>query len=398
VTRPLRVAVLADFPEEGWRSMDRVADRLLCALARDHDGEIEATRICPPFVRRSTRVWSGRQSSNLDRIMNRLVDYPRHLSGMVGRFDLFHVVDHSYAQLVHRLPPERTVVTCHDLDAFRSLLRPVEEPRSPLFRAMARHILSGLRRAAAVTCDTAAIRDELVEFGVVPAERTVVAPIGVGDEFLVEPDSEADREVERLLRAGSAGVEILHVGSTAPRKRLDVVLRCCAELSKRVPGIRLVRVGGPLTPELTQLAQDLDLSDRVTELPAIDDRLLASVYRRAAVLVLPSDREGFGLPVIEALACGTPVIAADLPVLREVGGPAATYCAGDRAEDWADAVQRLLSERGQTPTESAARRAAAVAWSRRFTWTSFGDLVAGVYETLDTRGRVLDRGTAPCPA
>jgi glycosyltransferase involved in cell wall biosynthesis len=378
--------------------MDRVADRLVNSLALDHAGAIEATRICPPFRRRSTRLWAGRRSSNVDRIVNRLVDYPRHLRGLAARFDLFHVVDHSYAQLVHGLPADRTVVTCHDLDAFRSLVCPAEEPRSPLFRAMARHILSGLKRAASVTCDTAAVREELIGFGLVASERAIVAPIGVGSEFTMTGDHDADREAERLVRTRGGAIDVLHVGSTAPRKRLDVVLRCCAELSKRVPGVRLVRVGGPLTPDLAALARDLGLSDRLANLPAIDDRLLAAVYRRAAVLLLPSDREGFGLPLVEALACGTPAVAADLQVLREVGGPFATYCRGDRAVDWADAVQRLLTERIDRPVESAARRSSAAAWAQRFTWSSFGDRITSVYEGLAARSRVASRGPVPCPA
>ena len=57
---------------------------------------------------------------------NRLIDYPRHVSGLRDQYDVFHVVDHSYSQLLHRLPPERTVVTCHDLDTFRSVLQPGE--------------------------------------------------------------------------------------------------------------------------------------------------------------------------------------------------------------------------------------------------------------------------------
>jgi glycosyltransferase involved in cell wall biosynthesis len=343
-------------------------------------------------------VWSGPRSANIDRVVNRLMDYPRHLTSLTGHFDVFHVVDHSYAQLVHCLPAERTVVTCHDLDTFRSVLRPADEPRSRLFRMMAQHILAGLRRAACVTCDTAAVRDELVGFGVVPTDRAVVAPMGVGREFVTAPDSEADREAERLLQTPARAVEVLHVGSTAPRKRLDVVLRCCAELSGRVPDVHLVRVGGQMSPELRRLASELGLDARLTELPAIDDRMLAAMYRRAAVLVLPSDREGFGLPLVEALACGTPVVAADLPVLREVGGRAATYCRGDRPEDWADAVQRLLRESSERPEVSAARRIEAAAWGQRFSWATFGDRVTSVYQTLAGRGRVLDRGTAPCPA
>src|SRR3954463_6382911 len=151
VTPELRVGVCADFREEGWTSMDRVADRLLDTLNREHHGTILATPICPAFQRRAARLSSSRAAANIDRMVNRLIDYPRYVGRQSSRFDLFHIVDHSYAQLVHRLPPGRAVVTCHDLDTFRSVLDGGEEPRSPLFKAMTRHILGGLRRAACVT-------------------------------------------------------------------------------------------------------------------------------------------------------------------------------------------------------------------------------------------------------
>src|SRR6185295_18885544 len=89
-----------------------------------------------------------------------------------------HVVDHSYAQLVHQLPADRTLVTCHDLDTFRSILEPELEPRSAAFRAMTRRILNGLRQAAHVACDTAATRDGLVRAAGVDAARTTVIPNG----------------------------------------------------------------------------------------------------------------------------------------------------------------------------------------------------------------------------
>jgi len=376
--------------------MDRVADRLLASLSRNHVPAVEAVAVCPPFRRRATRLSSGRAAWNVDRGLNRLLDYPRHVGAIGSTYDVFHIVDHSYSQLVHRLPASRTVVTCHDLDTFRSILQPAEDPRSPLFRAMARQILEGLQQAACVTCDTAAVRDELVARSLVPAERIVVAAVGVGEEFRADPDPSADREAARLIGSPAGSIEILHVGSSIARKRIDDVLRCCADVRANIPGVHLVRVGGAFTAEQEALARSLGLDGHLSILPPLDDRTLAAVSRRASVLVLPSEREGFGLPVVEAFACGTPVVASDLPVLREVGGSVADFCAvGDR-EAWARAVLGVLLE---GPDRAAARRTTAIAWARRFTWTRFADQLATIYLEL-ARARQADRAPRfeTCPA
>ena len=130
--KPPRVAIIADYPEEVWPSMDLVAEMILTHLRRDHAGEIDAVRICPPYRHRLGRL--PRLGRNADRVLNRYHDYPRYLSKLIHResFDVYHIIDHSYAQLVHVLPADRTVVTCHDLDAFRCLLRPELEPRPRL--------------------------------------------------------------------------------------------------------------------------------------------------------------------------------------------------------------------------------------------------------------------------
>ena len=399
MTSRVRVAVCADFREEAWPSMNRVADGLLASLSRDHAAKIIAAPVCPPFRRRATRLWPGQLTMNIDRGLNRLVDYPRHVRTLGAAFDVFHVVDHSYSQLVHRLPPARTVVTCHDLDTFRSILQPAEDPRSPVFKAMARQILSGLQRAACVTCDSAAVRNELLSRGLVPAERVVVAPVGVSDAFRPDADPEPDRQAARLVASPPGAVEILHVGSSVDRKRIGAVLRCVADARQAAGGIHLVRVGGPFTPEQQALARDLGVLERISVLPPLDDRTLAAVYRRASVLVLPSEREGFGLPVVEALACGTPVVASDLAVLREIGGPAAEFCPPGDREAWAMAVMGLIRERLEQPGVSAARRARGIAWARRFTWTRFADQLAAIYLEL---ARATQSARAPrfeaCPA
>src|SRR5262249_38425605 len=127
MSSPIRLAVVCDFPEEGWPSMDLVGEMILTHLGRNLAGQVKATRFCPPFRTRLTRWPMARrlgQARNADRLLNRFWDYPRALKQTRDGFDLYHVVDHSYAQLVHAIPAERAVVTCHDLDTFRCLLEP----------------------------------------------------------------------------------------------------------------------------------------------------------------------------------------------------------------------------------------------------------------------------------
>jgi len=382
---PARVGVVLDLAEEHWPSMDLVGEMILDRLADEHAAGVAATRIQAPFRARFTRWPATRrlpQSRNADRLLNRLLDYPRHLRRLArrGGFDLFHVVDHSYSHLVHELPPGRAVVTCHDLDTFRCLLEPDREPRPAWFRAMARRILAGMQRAALVVCDSEATRGAVLAHELVPEERLRVVSLGIPPEFSADPDPAADAEAARLL--GPAGPdappELLHVGSTIPRKRLDVLLEVFAAVRRARPDARLVRVGGPLTDEQRRFAQSLGVADSVIELPKIDRATLAAVYRRAAVVLQPSEAEGFGLPVAEAMACSAAVLASDLEVLREVGGDAAAYRPVGDVPAWSEAALALLDD-------PAARRAAGRAGLARaplFSWSAHVDRLVAIYRSL----------------
>jgi glycosyltransferase involved in cell wall biosynthesis len=386
----LRVAIVADYPEEGWASMDLVAEMVLEYLARGHAGEVEATRVCPPYRRRLGRLPGRRLAGiarNADRVLNRFADYPRHLRRLArrGRFDVYHLIDHSYAQLVDALPAGRSVVTCHDLDTFRCLLRPDLEPRPRWFRALVRRTLRGLQAAAAVPCVSMATRSALLEHRLVPPDRLTVNYQGVAPEFADAPDPEADAEVARLL--GPAGPpELLHVGTTIPRKRIDVLLDVFAGIRRALPGATLVKAGGRLTPAQAEQARALGVADAVVEMPFFDDRRpLAALYRRAALILQPSEAEGFGLPMAEAMACGAPLLASDLPVLREVAGDVAAYRPVGDVPAWIDAALALLDDGARRPDLARSRREAGLARASAFRWEAHADRLVGLYREVAAR-------------
>ena len=110
--------------------------------------------------------------------------------------------------------------------------------------------------------------------------------------------------------------------------------------------------------------------------------MLAAIYRRAALLLQTSDREGFGLPVAEAMTCGTPVVASDLPALREVGGPATTYCPVGDVERWIAAAAALLDERANDAGAWRRRQADGIAWAQRFDWQAHARATMDVYREV----------------
>jgi glycosyltransferase involved in cell wall biosynthesis len=260
---------------------------------------------------------------------------------------------------------------------------PGTKGQSTVGRLLAEPLLAGLVAARKIVCGSHTTRDALLASGVFDESRIAVVPYGLHPSCTPRPDPRAEEVAYKYL--GPVDItcpEILHVGSTVPRKRIDVLLDVVASLRTRYPSLRLIRVGGEFTRSQRRHVARLALERHVTVLPFLERRVLAAVYRRAAVVLQPSDREGFGLPVAEAMACGTPVVASDLKPLREVGGTIATYCPVGDVKIWTDAVSELLNEREADGTAWAARRAAAVADARRFDALEHARKMLDVYREL----------------
>jgi glycosyltransferase involved in cell wall biosynthesis len=359
------LAVLCDYAEEGWPSMDLVAEMLLDRMAREHAHELGATRVQPAFRRALTPA--PRVGRNADRLLNRLVWYPRHVRAVRDRFDLFHLCDHSYSQLLLELPTERAGVFCHDLDTFRCLLEPRIEPRPRWFRAMTRRILRGFQRASVVFHATDAVRAEIERHGLVDPARLVKAPLGTAPEFAPSPDDSVASRGRRY---------VLHVGSCIPRKRIDVLLDVLAALRAQHADLRLVQLGGEWTDAQRQQIARLGIAAQVEQVRDEPRERVADLYRGAAVVLVTSEAEGFGLPVAEALACGAPVVASDIPALREVGGDAVLYApVGDVGE-----FVRLAATILNDPTDGAIpARQRRLDRAKLFSWSAHADTIVRAY-------------------
>jgi glycosyltransferase involved in cell wall biosynthesis len=358
--------------------MDLAAEMLHHAVKAGHAAELRAERVCPLFRCRAGRlpvVGRRRTAVNADRLANRLWDYPRHLQRRRDEFDLFHVVDHSYAQLVHALPAGRTGAYCHDLDTFRCLLGPEREPRSRWFRAVARRVLRGLQKAAIVFHNSLDTRRQIERHGLIDPQRLVHAPYGICPEFT--PGAPEHDALPAAVAALQGAPFLLHIGSCSDRKRIDVLLDVFAGVRPQLPGLRLVKVGADWSCDQRKQIDRLGLAGRIVPLHGLDRPEIAALYRAAAVVLLPSEAEGFGLPIIEALACGSVVVASDLPVLREVGGEAVVYCPVGDVAAWAETVGRLLGAPAWGPC-----REMRLSQARRFSWAEHARAIVQAYQRL----------------
>lgn len=353
--------------------MDLVADELFTALATQSPRMCAVEKLRPDMRRRFGRLpgGAGRKATfNLDRLAGRFVDYPLFVRSRSGQFDMFHIADHSYGHLAHAIPAGRSGVFCHDLDAFRCLIEPDRDSRPAWFRKLASRVLSGMQRAAVVFYSTTAVRDEILAYSLVPEDRLVHAPYGVAAEYTPRPD-----------RPASAEPFLLHVGSCVPRKRVDLLLDVFARVRETVPALRLVHIGAPFTDEQERQIDRLGLRGATTALSNLPRERVADMYADASLVLLPSDAEGFGLPIIEALACNARVVASDIPVLREVGCNAVAYCPPGDTAAWTGTVLTMVqSTIADPPSDVRLAQAAKYTWSEHA--RIVGDAYAAVMSTL----------------
>jgi glycosyltransferase involved in cell wall biosynthesis len=254
-----------------------------------------------------------------------------------------------------------SVVTIADMTWFREAGSVPVHTRL-LWRAL---VFPAARRAARVIAHSQAAREEITADLGVSRDRIDVVPHGPGAEATVEPTREA--ELRERLNLGRGPI-VLAVSALLAHKNVGRLVEAMLEIRRRVPGAVLVVPANPtpLGAELATRARELGL-DRAVVLPGwLSPADLEGLYSAASCFAFPSLREGFGLPVLEAMRRGLPVACSNASAVPEVAGDAALLFDPTRADEIADAVSRLLLDpklRAEL-TERGRRRAAGFTWRR----------------------------------
>jgi glycosyltransferase involved in cell wall biosynthesis len=237
------------------------------------------------------------------------------------------------------------------------------------------------RAADIIVADSTFTADEVHRYLRVPYDRMRVVLLAADD--LVVPPVEGDRDA--LARLGVRQPFVLAVGAADRRKNLALVERAMARVVTEHPGTVLVLAG----PRSEKTART-DTPSWVHTLGFVSDEDLATVYRCAKVLVMPSIYEGFGLPVLEAMRLGTPVICARASSLPEVAGDAALWVDGEDDGALATSIGRVLSDERL----SASMRAASLAQARKFSWDETARrTIAAFEEAALMKARVSSHAT-----
>jgi glycosyltransferase involved in cell wall biosynthesis len=262
-----------------------------------------------------------------------------------------------------------TVLTIHDVSYER---HPEWYPyrRDRLRRMFYRR---SARSAAEVLTDSEFSASEIASAYQLSRDRITVAPLGVSDRF-----NSGDHKSGQLP-AGIAMPFLLHVGDLHERRNLPILVQALLDAQRRLemPLLSLVLAGVDrgIGDTLRKLATEGKSPDAVICLGPVTDDQLLTLYRRTAALVYPSRYEGFGLPVLEAMACGTPVIASRAASIPEVLGDAGILLDPDDGAGWTEAIVKLL----QDEWESTRMRKAGLARAKDFTWARTAAITLDVY-------------------
>lgn len=315
------------------------------------------TRVTPLWF---ARVWHRAQ-------------VPLVAEAFFGPAVLFHATDFT---LPPTLPGTKTILTVHDLSFVRT-----PETAPPVLKIYLDKVVPrSVRRADHVIADSQATKDDLIEFYGTPPEKISVLLSGVSPRYVPVSDPAQLAAVRRRYHIPEGRRYLFSIGTVQPRKNYGRLMEALALLGPAFEDVLLVIAGGKgwLDNPIFETVRRLGLEDRVFFTGFVDDADVPALYSGAAVMAYVSLYEGFGFPVVESMACGTPVITSNVSSMPEVAGDAALLVDPYNKEAIAEAL-RLLLEDSHLHSRL---QAAGLEQARQFTWEKSAQTLLTIYQKV----------------
>jgi glycosyltransferase involved in cell wall biosynthesis len=341
----MKIRVFKNIVEENFPSMQVYANNLL----RYMPGNVEDFAI-------RAKVFPG-----IKHYFHKEMLYPKIAAR--HQLDINHILDHSYAGILKYLNRRKTLVTCHDLI-------PLDYPEecSVLGLKIYRYNVSYLMHAAKIITNSEWTKKCILKHFSFNEKNIHVVYLGVSESFRPLNNAEELRHKYNIKPN-----TILHVGNSSPRKNVELILRILAK--KR--DLSLVKIGR-FTKQQIYFIKKNGVMDRIKNYISVDQNSLIELYNSVDVLVMPSIAEGFNLPILEAMACGCPVVCSRIEPFQELYDGFAVLASVYSMDEMIMKIEEII----RNPKAHSRLIADAVIKSKKFSWQACANETYKIYEDL----------------
>ncbi|MBD2355804.1 glycosyltransferase family 4 protein [Tolypothrix sp. FACHB-123] len=366
----MRVLIVRTMPNF---SMDIYADGIISGLKVVRP-QWEIVELAPCSIDRNSRSLLLRAKKFYERFWG----FPRTIQNQVA--DIFHIIDHSEGHIVNWVKNQGKpiVVTCHDLINYfypDNLQGSVQVPfvSSNLWF----HSVKAMQNANHILAVSSATAQDVTQILNIHPQQITVTPNAVESAFHILPDNQI-ASFRHKQGISPETICLLNVGGNHPRKNISTILQVVKILQQKGLNIHFWKAGAAFTSEEQNYIQTQALENYITYLGQPDKQTLVQIYNAADILIAPSTHEGFGITILEAMACGTPVITSKVSAMPEVAGDAGVLVDPTNAQEIAEAVYHLHNN----PIDYQKLKDAGLARVKSFTWERTAEKIAEVYEEL----------------
>ena len=268
--------------------------------------------------------------------------YPIFIKSKIKNNAINHITTQKNAFILNFINPEKSVVTCHDIIPY--IFKEFGGIRRFLFNLSVR----GMRKADKIIADSESTKNDLISYLNFPGDRIEVIHISV-DNKKFRPIKNAREKLKEYGFDFGDDKLVLYVGLDKPTKNIPTLIRAFYKLKKKIKNVKLIKVGcyewKSERMKILNLIKELDLEKDIIFTEHINDEILPLFYNAADVFVFPSLYEGFGIPPLEAMTCGCPVIASNTSSIPEVVGDAGILVNPGDIDGFFNSLSNILTDK-----------------------------------------------------